>query len=102
MTLSRGQKQRLTIATAVSSESKVIFFDEPTSGLDKNSMDLVSKSILGISDADKVLFVISHDYEFLLSVCNRIIYLQNGSIEADFKLNNDTKKKLWEILSKGR
>lgn len=102
MTLSRGQKQRLTIATAVSSESKVIFFDEPTSGLDKNSMDLVSKSILGISDADKVLFVISHDYEFLLSVCNRIIYFQNGSIEADFKLNNDTKKKLWEILSKGR
>jgi len=98
MTLSRGQKQRLTIATAVSSESKVIFFDEPTSGLDKNSMDLVSKSILGISDADKVLFVISHDYEFLLSVCNRIIYFQNGSIEADFKLNNDTKKKLWEIF----
>lgn len=102
MTLSRGQKQRLTIATAVSSESKVIFFDEPTSGLDKNSMDLVSKSILEISDADKVLFVISHDYEFLLSVCNRIIYFQNGSVEADFKLNNDTKKKLWKLLSKGR
>ena len=60
MTLSRGQKQRLTIVTAVSSESKVIFFDEPTSGLDKNSMDLVSKSILEISDADKALFVISH------------------------------------------
>ena len=99
MTLSRGQKQRLTIATAVSSESKVIFLDEPTSGLDKNSMDLVSKSILGISDADKVLFVISHDYEFLLSVCNRIIYFQNGSIEADFKLNNDTKKKLMLGLS---
>ena len=102
MTLSRGQKQRLTIATAVSSESKVIFFDEPTSGLDKNSMDLVSKSILEISDTDKALFVISHDYEFLLSVCNRIIYFQNGSIEADFKLNNDTKKKLWKLLSKGR
>ena len=102
MTLSRGQKQRLTIATAVSSESTVIFFDEPTSGLDKNSMDLVSNSILEISDTDKTLFIISHDYEFLLSVCNRIVYFQDGSIQADFKLNNDTKKKLWELLSKGR
>ncbi|MFC2472086.1 MAG: ATP-binding cassette domain-containing protein, partial [Lachnoanaerobaculum gingivalis] len=102
MTLSRGQKQRLTIATAVSSESKVIFFDEPTSGLDKNSMDLVSKSILEISASDKALLVISHDYEFLLSVCNRIVYFQNGRIEDDFKLNNDTKQKLWELLSKGR
>ena len=102
MTLSRGQKQRLTIATAVSSESTVIFFDEPTSGLDKNSMDLVSNSILEISDTDKTLFIISHDYEFLLSVCNRIVYFQDGSIQADFKLNNDTKKRLWELLSKGR
>ncbi|MBC6714214.1 energy-coupling factor ABC transporter ATP-binding protein [Treponema sp. Marseille-Q3903] len=102
MTLSRGQKQRLTIATAVSSESNVIFFDEPTSGLDKNSMDLVSNSILEISDTNKTLFIISHDYEFLLSVCNRIVYFKDGSIQADFKLNNDTKKKLWELLSKGR
>ena len=102
MTLSRGQKQRLTIATAVCSESKVIFFDEPTSGLDKNSMDLVSKSILEISATDKALLVISHDYECLLSVCNRIVYFQNGKIEDDFKLNNDTKQKLWELLSKGR
>lgn len=102
LALSRGQKQRLTIATAVSSERNVIFFDEPTSGLDKNSMDLVSKSILEMSDADKTLFVISHDYEFLLSVCNRILYFQNGRIEADFKLNNETKKTLWQLLSKGR
>ncbi|HGN5289980.1 cobalt transport ATP-binding protein cbiO [Streptococcus pyogenes] len=102
MTLSRGQKQRLTIAVATTSESKIIFFDEPTSGLDKNSMDLVSQSILEISDKNKVLFVISHDYEFLLSVCNRIIYLKNGSVNLDFKLNSDTESKLWELLSKGR
>ena len=65
-------------------------------------MDLVSKSILEISASDKALLVISHDYEFLLSVCNRIVYFQNGRIEDDFKLNNDTKQKLWELLSKGR
>ncbi|MDE1700263.1 hypothetical protein PWF77_05180 [Streptococcus suis] len=92
----------MTIAVATTSESKIIFFDEPTSGLDKNSMDLVSQSILEISDKNKVLFVISHDYEFLLSVCNRIIYLKNGSVNLDFKLNSDTESKLWELLSKGR
>lgn len=102
MTLSRGQKQRLTIASCMCSESNVIFFDEPTSGLDKNSMDLVSKNILEIADLEKTVFVISHDYEFLLSLCNRIIYLENGTVKFDFNLNNNTKARLWELLSKGR
>lgn len=102
MTLSRGQKQRLTIASAVNSKSNVIFFDEPTSGLDKCSMELVSKSILKISNQDKALIVISHDYEFLLSVCNRIVYFKNGIVNDDFKLDDNTKNKLWELLSRGR
>lgn len=102
MTLSRGQKQRLTIATAMESQSKVIFFDEPTSGLDKNSMDLVSHNILELSHKDKTLFVISHDYEFLLSVCNRIIHFESGKVQSDFKLTETTKRNLWELLSKGR
>jgi ABC transporter, ATP-binding protein len=68
--------------------------------LDKHSMDLVSKSILTAANAGRLIFVISHDYEFLLSVCNRIIYLKSGMVHADFNLNNDTKKMLWELLSK--
>lgn len=101
MTLSRGQKQRLTVATASCADSNVIFFDEPTSGLDKNSMELVSKSILSVAAANKVVFVISHDYEFLLSVCNRIVCLKNGTIQDDFRLNDDTKTRLWSLLALG-
>ena len=100
LALSRGQKQRLTIAAAFCNHSKILFLDEPTSGLDKHSMDLVSKSILTEAKAGRLIFVISHDYEFLLSVCNRIIYLKSGMVHADFNLNNDTKKMLWELLSK--
>lgn len=100
LALSRGQKQRLTIAAAFCNNCKILFLDEPTSGLDKHSMDLVSKSILTAANAGRLIFVISHDYEFLLSVCNRIIYLKSGMVHADFNLNNDTKKMLWELLSK--
>ena len=44
--LSRGQKQRLTIAAAMMSDAKVIFFDEPTSRLDGKTMKQVADAIL--------------------------------------------------------
>ena len=97
MTLSRGEKQRLTIATSFTSNSKVIFFDEPTSGLDKFSMSLISKNLIHLSSS-KVIFVISHDSEFLLSVCTRIIQLKNGTFEQDFSLNDETKGRLLKLL----
>lgn len=102
MTLSRGQKQRLTLAAAFAGESKVIFLDEPTSGLDKHSMDLAAESIMDMADSGRLFFIISHDYEFLLSVCSRILHLKDGGIADDFSLCSETKGRLWEILSKGR
>ncbi|UTC66825.1 MULTISPECIES: ABC transporter ATP-binding protein [unclassified Treponema] len=102
LALSRGQKQRLTIAAAFCTDCKIIFLDEPTSGLDKHSMDLVSKTVLTAAKSGKLIFVISHDYEFLMSVCSRIIYLKSGRLQSDFNLDDAGKTKLWELLNKGR
>lgn len=36
----------------------------------------------------KLIFVISHDIEFLLNTCGRILYLEEGKISEDFRLTN--------------
>lgn len=96
--LSRGQKQRLTIAAAMMSGTRVIFFDEPTSGLDGEAMKQVAGVILSLAEKGCIIFVITHDYEFLLESTTRILHLSGGTIADDFPLCNQTAGKLKNIL----
>lgn len=99
--LSRGQKQRLTIAGALIAGSKVLFFDEPTSGLDRRNMLRVATEIEALAKDDRVVLIITHDYEFILSACHRVIYLCNGSIQKDFPLTENSKDIVLQLLREG-
>lgn len=87
--LSGGEKQRLQVATAYVSPAEVLVFDEPTSGLDLESMEKVSRLILNLSK-EKGILVISHDYEFIRRIAGRIVYLENGKIKKDFKVEESS------------
>lgn len=73
-TLSGGQKQRLVIASVSVSGKQIMLFDEPTSGLDYKNMLRVSELIQGISKR-AVVFVVSHDREFIQMIANKEIRL---------------------------
>ncbi len=96
--LSRGQKQRLTIACGMVSGADVLFFDEPTSGLDGDSMKRVAELITRLAGQGKLLLIISHDYEFLLAACTRILSLRDGRISEDFLLNDNSRGRLKALL----
>ena len=72
MALSGGQKQRLAVATAILSDKDVLVFDEPTSGLDYHRMLEVSNMIRKLNDENKVIIIVSHDFEFLGRTCDKI------------------------------
>ena len=73
--LSGGQKQRVTIGAAIVKGSPVICFDEPTSGLDYDSMVRVSKRIQQLARSGAMVFVVSHDFEFIVRTCTEVIQL---------------------------
>lgn len=95
--LSGGEKQRLQIAMASVSEAELIIFDEPTSGLDVKSMKRVVEQIDELSERKSIL-IISHDYEFIRKVSNRIVYLKDGQIYDDFILDEINVSKLNSIF----
>ena len=97
--LSGGQKQRLQIAMAMLCDKDLIIFDEPTSGLDVYSMERVSEEIMKLREKASVI-VISHDYEFLRHVADRIVYMEDGSIKKDFILDNSNVSELNNIFYK--
>lgn len=99
--LSRGQKQRLTIACSIIPEKDIIIFDEPTSGLDFNNMKYVCDLIINLSKKGKIIFIISHDFEFLLMVSTRILYLNNAEIIEDFELKEENLDLFKQLLFLG-
>lgn len=75
--LSGGQKQRVTIGAAIVKGSPVIYFDEPTSGLDYDSMLRVSRLIEQLSRSGIIVFVVSHDFEFIVRTCTEVLQLDD-------------------------
>lgn len=89
MTLSGGQKQRVAIAAAMFCGKRILIFDEPTSGLDFSHMMQTAKLLEQLKTPDTLIFVITHDYEFILSACNEVIEIENGSIKSAYPLYHD-------------
>ena len=79
MALSGGQKQRLAVATAILSSKYLLVFDEPTSGLDYRRMLEVSDMIKNLKSENRVILIVSHDFEFLNRTCDKIFGMEGFS-----------------------
>ena len=84
--LSGGQKQRVTIAAAIASNKKILIFDEPTSGLDYENMKVVSEAINTLRKKEILIFVISHDLEFLSRVATKAVFIENNTVSKRINL----------------
>ena len=99
-TLSGGQKQRLAAAASMVCGKELLVFDEPTSGLDYDSMVRLSTLIRRLSDMGKVIFIVTHDYEFVCRTCTRVLHLDGGEIRDDFSITEallPTVKKVFDV-----
>lgn len=94
--LSGGQKQRVTIGAAIVKGSPVIYFDEPTSGLDYDSMVRVSNLIGQLSDSGVIVFVVSHDFEFIVRTCTEVVQLDDHGAIQNHRLSSEILKTLSE------
>ena len=88
MSLSGGQKQRVAIASVLCKNSRFIFFDEPTSGMDYKNMIRISKLIKEMSTKDNIIFIVSHDNEFLNEIADSILCLEEFKIPASQNESN--------------
>jgi len=78
--LSGGQCQRIGIARAMYADPAIIVLDEATSALDTISANQLLKELRAMNGT-KTLVIISHD-RFVLSCCDDVINLANGTIAS--------------------
>lgn len=87
--LSGGQKQRVAVAAGMACNKQILVFDEPTSGLDYGNMQLVARLMQTLAGQGKIIFVVTHDYEFLISACSRILQFGGSALQQDYPLNKE-------------
>ena len=97
-TLSGGQKQRVAVAVGQVCKKEIIVFDEPTSGLDYESMIRVARIVQSLSEQGKIIFVVTHDFEFFCKTCNRVLVLSDGEISCDLKCRVDNKEQIKQMF----
>lgn len=78
--LSGGQQQRVGIARALALDPKLILFDEPTSALDPELIGEVLEVMIDLAKGGMTMLVVTHEMGFAQSVCDEIIFLENGKI----------------------
>ena len=75
--VSGGQMQRALLCRAVISDPKLLILDEPTNHLDLESITAVNN---GLVDFKGVVLFASHDHEFVQTIANRIMVLEDGKL----------------------
>ena len=83
--LSGGQKQRVAIARALAKDTPIIIAAEPTGNLDSNSAKSIIKLLSEVAK-DKLVIVVTHNYEQVEPYVTRKIKMHDGRVLEDKKL----------------
>jgi sulfate transport system ATP-binding protein len=80
--LSGGQRQRIALARALAVEPKVLLLDEPFGALDAQVRKELRRWLRKLHDEMHITSVfVTHDQEEALEVSDRVVVMNNGSIE---------------------
>ena len=85
---SRGMLQRIALCQALIHEPDFLFLDEPASGLDPNGVLLVRDCITEQKARGAMVLLNSHQLAEVEKVCDRVLFLQNGTIAGEETLRH--------------
>ena len=76
--LSKGMKQRVSLAISLLKNPKVLLLDEPTSGLDRESSEIIWQVLEKLKKNGVTMMISSHSEEDILKMCDRILVMNEG------------------------
>lgn len=98
--LSYGMRQRVAIASAKAIDPPVYVMDEPSANLDMDATRTLAEIIRELKRQGKTIFVAEHRLYYLREIADRIIYLSDGKITAEFAPGeaNKVTREYWERM----
>lgn len=81
--LSRGNRQRLTLARALLHAPRVLLLDEPFTGLDEASTIRLLRILQTLVDSGRTVIMTTHDRQIVESGPRRLIRIESGTVAED-------------------
>ena len=80
--LSRGMKQRLSLARSLVHDPQLLVLDEPASGLDPRARVQLRELIAELSRLGKTVIISSHILSELEGICSHLAVIDDGKVKA--------------------
>lgn len=81
--LSRGQRQRVALASVLSMNTQVTVLDEPTTGQDYRERQQIMKLLVDLNKQGHTIFFITHDMSLVAQYAKRVLVLCQGKVILD-------------------
>ncbi len=81
--LSYGQRKLLAIAASMMSHPKLVVLDEPVAGVNPTMVRRIETVIRKLNEEGVTLVIVEHNVDFIMSLCRRVIVLEQGRKIAD-------------------
>ena len=99
LTLSGGEKRRLTIARSLVTKPSLLMLDEPFSGVDPIAVYDVQQIIKNLGDSGLAILITDHNVRETLSIVDRAYLIFEGRVESqgtkDFLINDPISRQLY-------
>ncbi|HYF91866.1 MAG TPA: ABC transporter ATP-binding protein [Symbiobacteriaceae bacterium] len=101
-TLSRGNKQKVAIVTALAHDPDLLILDEPTSGLDPLVQEIFHALIREEQARGKTIFISSHVLSEVETLCDRVGVIRDGRIVTIDQVENLRKQRVKYVTAEFR
>lgn len=100
-TRSRGERQRIALASVLAGKPELVILDEPTTGLDYKECTAIMDHIAKLNREEGLtILMVCHDMELIQSYAGRVLVLNKGTLLGDGPTRQIMKDR--ELLGKAR
>ncbi len=86
-TYSSGQYMRLAFSIAINVDAEILLIDEILAVGDQHFQDKCFDKLKELRDSDKTIVIVSHSLESIKQICKRGIWINEGKIQIDGKID---------------
>jgi energy-coupling factor transport system ATP-binding protein len=81
--LTKGERQRIAVASVLTCKPKILILDEPTTGLDYTQQRSMMELLRSLNEAGHTIVIITHSLWVVAEYAHRVIVMDEGSIIMD-------------------
>ncbi|WP_447969235.1 energy-coupling factor transporter ATPase [Nitrospira sp. M1] len=81
--LTKGERQRVAVASILAMKPDILIFDEPTTGLDAQETDRMMRMIRALHQQGHTIVMITHTIQLVADYATRCVLMHDGTVLAD-------------------